>query len=272
MFPPPPQAPVDPTAYQQQQSPPPGYGQSPYPPGYGFQPPQQKSSGAATIAVVVALLLVLVGGGVGAYFYFQDDDDSSTVADDDDNDDEPDEPEESEDVLEEEEEGPDDGAELTIVLDEIGPQWEYQPSWSGGTVGLEDVEVYTMPAGDNWVAAVMDGPLDTMQFPYDPNSMESTIEEMITDFNTVNLQSIPETDIGEIEYSDFQTGEYEGVLAELEISWEPQDHMDDEYEQLAILMVDVGFSMPWVGIAAIPESLLDEYDEALEYLMSVEFE
>lgn len=266
MFPPPPQAPVDPTAYQQQ------HHQSPYPPGYGFQPPQQKSSGATTIAVVAILLLVLVGGGIGAFFYFQSDDESTTVADDDDNDDEPEEPEESEDVIEEDEDdAPDDGNELTIVLDEIPPQWQYEPSWVGGTVGLEDIEAYSMPAGDGWVALVMDGPLDTMLFPYDPSDMESTIEEMITDFNAINLQSIDDTDIGDIEYSEFQTGEYEGLLAELEISWGPQDHIDDEYEYLAILMVDVGFSMPWVGLAAIPESLIDEYDDALEYLMSVEF-
>ena len=246
------------------------YGHSPYPPGYGFQPPQQKSSGATTIIVVIILVLALAGGGVGAYFYFQDDDDSPDVVADDD--DEPEEPEEPDNDLEDEDLNPNDDGTVTVYLDQIPSQWEYEPTWAGGTVGILEPEVYTIPAGDGWVAAVMDGGLDTQLFPYDPDDMEPTIDDMITDFVTRNLQSIDDPEVGDVEYSDFESGSHEGVLAEMEISWDEQPDLDDTYENFAILMVDVGIEMPWVGIAAIPESLIDEYDEALEYLMSVEFE
>ncbi|QSB05189.1 hypothetical protein [Natronoglycomyces albus] len=272
-FPPPPQQPVQPGTQGSPMSGPPmghqpGYPQqSPYQPyqAHGFQPQPTRNSPVATIAVVLLLVVIIAGGGVGAYFLFSgDDNEGSTVTQ---------EPTES---------ASEDGAETgggqttdpdffeSATFETPEDPWELQPGWSGSTPHMANADVHTIPAGEGWVAAIMTGVYHDSLYEYLPNNPEATVSEILRTFEVLNLGSISDVETDRIEFTDLEIQGQRALLAETTISWDKQDHIDDRYEQVAILLVDMGDGAAWVGLAAIPESLLDTYDGAVEHLLSIQ--
>ncbi len=265
---PPPQQPyVDP--YQQQ------YGQ------YGPPPVQPTSkSGASTVILIVIVLVLMIGGGAAGYFLLSGDDEGTTTADDSTTGEEDPTTEGGEEPTEDDGEDPPPSTDGLVVSSlgantPIPASGDWQPLLGPGGSGRigEDANGYSVDHGNDWISYMEVGVASGVVMDYDPADLVASGDDAM-DYWTVDSGAFSSTEETRVSTTEFTQTEVDGlpaVLAEARVSWNASSSTEDEYEDVAILLVDVDGVNGFIGIASVPESGTDFYQATVDALLATTF-
>ncbi|WP_199034551.1 hypothetical protein [Glycomyces salinus] len=137
----------------------------------------------------------------------------------------------------------------------------------------EDAHAMSVSHGNNWISYFMVGRLGEFALNADPEDLRSTATEIVDtwvfDYPYSGTTGLTRS---EPELTDLVVDTHPAVLLETRVSWDSLDSSPDEYEDLALLLVNPGDDGIFLGVAAVPESGTQRFEPAVEALLDTTFQ
>jgi hypothetical protein len=271
-----------PQGYQQGGYPQQGYPQQPYTDPYGgYGPPPVQAtakSSSGGIVLVVVVVLLMIAGGVAGYLLLGDRDSGTTTAGGDSTTSPAGDDETSED-----DDSDDDDVEVpadSLVVDALGgvtpmPEgaWDHRDGPGAQEQFATDAHSVWISHTETWGSLFYVGRLNAVDIVYNSSDLPGTATDVVTAWAS-HFEGYTEG----LKLSDVTTAEHTvdgrpAVLAEATVSWdEVQSITEDEYERIAVLIIDVDGANAFVGVASIAESGDDDYGSAVDALLATTFQ
>lgn len=269
----------------------PGYGTQPQPYMDPYQqqsgqygpPPVQPTSknGPGTAILIVLVLVLMIGGGTAGYLLLSGNDEGATTAGDDSttSEEEPTSEGGEEPTEGEGEEPPPSGDGLVVASlgasTPVPASGDWQPALGPGTSGRigEDANGYSVDHDNNWISYMEVGVASGVVMDYDPADLVASAEDAMG-YWTVDSGAFASTEDTRVTATEFTQTEVDGlpaVLAEARVSWSTSGSTADEYEDVAIVLVDVDGVNGFIGIASVPESGTDFFQATVDALLATTF-
>ena len=251
-------------------APPPGYGQQPgYPDPYGQYgpPPAPPKRGGGIAILIVVVLILMIGGGVAGYLLLGDDEGATTTAGDETTSAAPeDDTEDTEQAPEEDQTDGMPGGELVVAsLGAVTPQpsdpWE--PDAGPGEAGRMSSDAQTMIVHhtDTWISAMAVGLFEAAYTPYDAAALEGTASAAMDTWTAGFADGATGLVVDDTELTEVEVDGRPGVLAETQVSWDSYGDVEDTYEDIAMLVVDVDGVNGFFSLVSVPQTGIEEYPE-----------
>lgn len=174
--------------------------------------------------------------------------------------------------------------ELEIPEDHLGvrslgaltpiPQdgWHHYTGPGSDELLAEDAHAMRVSHGNNWISYFMVGRLGEFALDADPEDLRSTATEIVDtwvfDYPYSGTTGLARS---EPELTDTVVDSYPAVLLETRVSWDSLESSPDDYEDVALLLVDPGNGGIFLGVAAVPESGTQRFEPAVEALLATTF-
>ena len=137
----------------------------------------------------------------------------------------------------------------------------------------EDAHAMSVPHGGNWISYLMVGRLGEFALDADPEDLRTTASEIVDtwvfDYPYSGSTGLTRS---EPELTDTVVDSFPAVLLETRVSWDAIDSSPDDFEDVALLLVDPGEGGIFLGVAAVPESGTQRYEPAVEALLETTFQ
>jgi hypothetical protein len=247
---------------------------APVPPYGAYPPPAQQRRGGGRILLIAIVAVLMLGGGT-AGFLFLGDDESGTAA----------------------EESTTAAAEETTAAPPSESASPEAPAFSGRFLEVEslgasvpipndrwqfdegpvdydyahDASLYNIELVENWYASFSAGHYAIPELPFAPETMSDTASTVARVWAEGAAQIGENGRITEPTLTEVTVDGRAGVLAESTASWDSSEYVDDEYERVVILLVDVDGVNAFVSGAYMPQSADDEYDMLVDALLATTF-
>ncbi|QSB05476.1 hypothetical protein [Natronoglycomyces albus] len=251
--------------------PPPHVPQMYYPPGQpdqwaNWHPQEPQKSRAGRMALIIVLFVALAaGGGTAGYLLFQPEeasvatgDDSTTSA-----------PEETSPPGDDDSEPPADAFDIEYPTP--GSPWEPFETEDAHSPGVYDNVSWNIRVTDVWIGFLQFGMLDRVSIVHDADDPEQTIQQIADNFANTSFSGVEGLQMSAIDFSEVTVeGSRGAVLGEFELTWDDAaEGIPDSAEDVALIVIDLDGRDAVVGLAALPESISEHYEDAVDLLSQV---